>query len=89
MSSMEKGFRLGIDDYMVKPLNMDLLALRVGAILRRAGIANDRRLSAGGLVMDAHEVSVTVDGEEIAVTTREFNVHDALLPGAALFPAAS
>jgi len=74
VASMKKGFRLGIDDYMIKPLNMDLLVLRVGAILRRANIANDRRLTVGNLVMDADAMTVTIAGEEIPVTMREFNI---------------
>jgi len=74
VASMKKGFRLGIDDYMIKPLNMDLLVLRVGAILRRANIANDRRLTVGSLVMDADAMTVTIAGEEIPVTMREFNI---------------
>jgi len=74
VASMKKGFRLGIDDYMIKPLNMDLFVLRVGAILRRANIANDRRLTVGSLVMDADAMTVTIAGEEVPVTMREFNI---------------
>ena len=53
ISSMQRGFRAGIDDYMVKPINMDELVLRVGALLRRANIANEKRLTVGSLVMAA------------------------------------
>jgi len=74
VASMKKGFRLGIDDYMIKPLNMDLFVLRVGAILCRANIANDRRLTVGSLVMDADAMTVTIAGEEVPVTMREFNI---------------
>ena len=73
-ASKQKGFRAGIDDYMVKPVNMDELVLRVGALLRRANIATEKKLEVGGLVMDADAMSITVDGEEIAVTVREFNI---------------
>jgi DNA-binding response OmpR family regulator len=74
LSSKQKGFQLGIDDYMVKPVNMDELILRVGALLRRANIANEKRLSVGSLVMDANEITATVNDEEIPVTVREFNI---------------
>jgi DNA-binding response OmpR family regulator len=69
-----KGFRAGVDDYMVKPVNLDELVLRVGALLRRANIASERRLSVGGLVLDADEMSASADGAEIPVTAREFNI---------------
>lgn len=74
ISSKQRGFRVGIDDYMVKPINMDELVLRVGALLRRANIANEKRLTVGGLVMDANEMTAAVNGEEIPVTVREFNI---------------
>jgi DNA-binding response OmpR family regulator len=74
IGSKQKGFRIGIDDYMVKPVDMDELTLRVGALLRRANIANEKKLSAGSLVLNADEMTATVAGEEIPLTTREFNV---------------
>lgn len=74
ISSKQKGFRAGIDDYMVKPINMDELVLRVGALLRRANIANEKRLTVGSLVMDADAMTATVNGEEIPITLREFNI---------------
>jgi DNA-binding response OmpR family regulator len=74
MASKQRGFRIGIDDYMVKPVNLDELVLRVGALLRRANIASERKLSIGGLVMDADATSAMLNGEEIPVTVREFNI---------------
>jgi DNA-binding response OmpR family regulator len=73
-ASKQKGFRVGIDDYMVKPVNMDELVLRVGALLRRANIATEKKLIIGGLVLDADATSATVNDEEISVTMREFNI---------------
>ena len=73
-ASKQKGFRAGVDDYMVKPVNMDELVLRVGALLRRANIANEKKLTIGGLDMDADAMSISVNDEEIAVTVREFNI---------------
>ncbi len=70
----QKGFMAGIDDYMVKPINLEELTLHVGALLRRAGIANTKRLEIGNLVMDIDEHVVTVKGEEIPLTQREFNI---------------
>ena len=70
----QKGFMAGIDDYMVKPINLEELTLHVGALLRRAGIANTKRLAIGNLVMDTDEHIVTVKGEEIPLTQREFNI---------------
>lgn len=69
-----KGFQLGIDDYMVKPIELDELLLRVRALLRRANIEMERRLTVGNLLLDADGMSAEVDGEEIALTTREFNI---------------
>ncbi|GEO27829.1 DNA-binding response regulator [Alicyclobacillus acidoterrestris] len=74
ISSKQKGFRAGIDDYMVKPINIDELVLRVGALLRRANIADEKKLVVGRLVMDANETSAYVDGEEVPLTVREFNI---------------
>lgn len=72
--SKQKGFRIGIDDYMVKPVDLDELVLRVGALLRRAKIAHSKRLTVGKLVMDADEHTAYLDGQEIPLTVREFNL---------------
>ncbi len=70
----QRGFQVGIDDYMVKPVDLDELALRVAALMRRAKIANTRKLTVGSLVLDADERSATLNGEEIPLTVREFNL---------------
>ncbi len=74
LPSKQKGFLLGIDDYMVKPIELDELLLRIRALLRRANIEMERKLTVGNLTLDADAVSATVAGEDVPVTTREFNI---------------
>ncbi len=74
LPSKQKGFQLGIDDYMVKPIELAELEMRVRALLRRANIETERKLSVGNLVLDADGMTAEVDEEEIAVATREFNI---------------
>ncbi len=74
LPSKKKGFQLGVDDYMVKPVELAELEMRVRALLRRANIETERKLIVGNLELDADGMAATVDGEEIAVTTREFNI---------------
>ena len=74
LGSKQSGFRIGIDDYMTKPIDLDELFLRIGALLRRSKIASSRRLEVGSLVMDADERSATLEGEEISLTAREFDL---------------
>ena len=74
LPSKKKGFSLGIDDYMVKPVELDELLMRVRALLRRANIEAERKLAVGNLVLDADGMSATVDGEEVSLTIREFNI---------------
>ncbi|MDE7219742.1 MAG: response regulator transcription factor [Oscillospiraceae bacterium] len=73
-ASKQRGYRVGIDDYMVKPIDLDELFLRIGALLRRAKIASSHRLTVGGLVLDADERTAYLDGQEIPLTHREFNI---------------
>lgn len=72
--SKRKGFNAGIDDYMVKPIDLEELLLRIGAILRRSKIASSRKLIVGSLVMDMDERTTKVGGKEIPMTAREFNL---------------
>lgn len=74
LPSKQKGFKLGIDDYMVKPVELDELLLRVRALLRRANIETERKLVVGNLELDADGMTATIGSEETAVTTREFNI---------------
>ncbi|MEE0707569.1 MAG: response regulator transcription factor [Gemmiger sp.] len=74
LPAKQRGFRLGIDDYMVKPIELDELLLRVRALLRRAHIEMERRLTVGNLELDADAMTAVVAGEDVPVTTREFNI---------------
>ncbi len=74
LAAKKRGFRAGIDDYMVKPIDVDELLLRIEALLRRARIEAEKRLVVGETVMDAEEMSAYVGGEEIPLTVREFNI---------------
>ena len=74
IASKQRGFRIGVDDYMVKPIDLDELFLRIGALLRRAKIAASRKLEVGRFVMDADEHTAYLDGEEINLTNREFSI---------------
>lgn len=73
-AAKQKGFRAGIDDYMTKPVDLDELLLRIGALLRRAKIASSRRLEVGALRLDADERTAYLNDEEIPLTVREFNL---------------
>lgn len=74
LASKQRGFRIGIDDYMVKPIDLDELILRIGALLRRAKIAAAKKLEIGSFVMDADEHTAYLAGEEISLTNREFSI---------------
>lgn len=74
LSSKQKGFYAGIDDYMVKPIDMDEMILRVGQLLRRSHIKNENRLEIGNLLLIRVEMTAYVNGEEIPILPREFNI---------------
>ena len=74
IASKQRGFRIGVDDWMVKPIDLDELFLRIGALLRRAKIASSRKLEVGSFVMDADEYTAVLCGTEIPLTVREFNI---------------
>ena len=73
-ASKQRGYRVGIDDYMVKPIDLDELFLRIGALLRRAKIASSRTLTVGSFRMDMDERTAYLKDDEISLTTREFNL---------------
>ena len=73
-AAKQQGYRVGIDDYMVKPIDLDELFLRIGALLRRAKIASSRTLTVGDFSMDMDEHTAYLRGEEINLTNREFSL---------------
>lgn len=72
--SKRRGFGVGVDDYMVKPIDLKELLLRVEALLRRAKIATNRKLTIGSTTLDVEEHSAYVGEDEIQLTVREFNI---------------
>ena len=74
LAAQREGFQIGIDDYIVKPFELDELLLRVQALLRRAHIEQERRLTVGTLTLDADAMTANAGGVDIPLTTREFNI---------------
>lgn len=70
----QKGFMVGVDDYMVKPIDLKELLLRMSALFRRAKIVSEKKLQIGSVILDASEHSAYIDGEEITLTVREFKL---------------
>ncbi|MGM9975095.1 MAG: response regulator transcription factor [Clostridiaceae bacterium] len=68
----KKGFQLGTDDYMVKPINMQEMLLRVAALLRRAQINNERKLVIGEIVLDQDTLTVKTPEEIYELPKKEF-----------------
>lgn len=74
LASKQRDFNIGIDDYMVKPIELDELLMRVRALLRRANIEMERKIIIGNLLLDADAMTARVGGEEVSLTTREFSI---------------
>ena len=68
------GYRIGIDDYVTKPFDMDVLLMKLTAMLRRAKIETEKMITVGNLTMNIEERIATINGEEIALTVREFDL---------------
>jgi two-component system, OmpR family, response regulator len=71
---MKEGFVSGIDDYMVKPVDMDEVMLRVSALLRRARISADKRITIGQVTADSETLTVTGNGKSILLPKKEFQL---------------
>jgi DNA-binding response OmpR family regulator len=68
----QKGFLVGTDDYMTKPIDEEEMLLRIKALLRRAKIVNDRRIEIGDVVLDYDSLTVTGHGEKQELPQKEF-----------------
>ena len=69
---MRRGFLAGVDDYMVKPINVNEMVLRVGALLRRAQMINDRRQVVGNTVMECDSLTVITEEGSQVLPQKEF-----------------
>ncbi len=69
---MRLGFLSGTDDYMVKPVNVNEMVLRVGALLRRAQMINDRKQTIGGTVLECDTFTVSSNGNSQVLPQKEF-----------------
>lgn len=74
IKSKARGYSLDIDDYMVKPIELDELLMKIKALLRRAQIKDNNEIKIGNLVINRDEMAATYNGEEIPMTVREFNI---------------
>jgi len=74
LSSKQRGYKLGIDDYLVKPVDFDELLLKLGAILRRANIDSNKALTIGSFSLNSDTRTAVYNSEEIPLTVREFDL---------------
>lgn len=70
----ETGFVSGNEDFIVTPMKWDELLVRIRSLLYRAGISVTRSIEVGNLILDLDNMNAEVDGEQIELTTREFNI---------------
>lgn len=70
----ETGFLSGNEDFIVKPIKWDELVVRIRSLLYRAGIDTARKIEVGNLMLDLNNMNAEIDGEQIELTTREFNI---------------
>ncbi len=74
IADKKEGFLLGADDYMVKPINMEELLLRVKVLLKRANAANEQKLIIGNLIIDYKQMSVLYKGKNYQLAQKEFQL---------------
>ncbi len=68
------GYNIGIDEYVTKPFDIDILVMNIKAVLRRAKIEMEKEISIGNFSMNVEERTALINGEEIALTVREFDI---------------
>lgn len=71
-SDKQRGFLIGIDDYMVKPIDVNEMVLRVSALLRRAQIISDRKIICGDSLLEYDSLTVVQHEEQIILPQKEF-----------------
>lgn len=69
-----RGFNLGTDDYMTKPIDIDELILRIHALLRRAKIQTEQKLVVGNAILDYETYTITIDGKAMTLPQKEFQI---------------
>ena len=75
IDSISKGYSIGIDDYMVKPVNYDELVMRINAVLRRAKIASERKITINDIILDYNNLSISrIDGKKLTMPKKEFSI---------------
>jgi len=74
LEDKKEGFLSGVDDYMVKPIDMDEMILRVGVLLRRANIINERKLKIKNVVLSYDEYTLTRENESYQLPQKEFQL---------------
>ena len=74
IASKQKGYRIGIDDYMVKPVVLEELLLKIGALMRRARINDSKKITVGALTLDSDTRTAVYKDGEIPLTVREFDL---------------
>ena len=72
--SKQIGYKAGIDDYITKPFDLDELVFKIKAIERRLNINKSKELVIGNLVMNEEEHTALIDGNELSLSVREFNI---------------
>jgi len=72
MEDMEKGFQAGTDDYMIKPVNLKEMVLRVKALLRRSQIANEKKLVIGSTILDYDALTIKTKEGDFEMPPKEF-----------------
>ncbi len=70
----QKGYKLGIDDYITKPFDLEELGFKIKALLRRLSIEQKKELCIGNFIMNEEEHTATIDGKEINLSVREFDI---------------